>query len=398
MNFISENYRVLREYRNLVELLFAVFVSMVGFGLIAPLLPVYMRSFGATGVQLGIIMALFGATRALVSYPGGRYADKVGRKKLISLGLVIYTVDMFLFGIATNLYQLFLFRAIQGAASGIVWPVATVMAADIVKPKDRGKAMGLFSMMWDLGMIMGPVIGGVLADMFSMSTPFYFTSLLAFASCVLIILRVKETAHRKKDQEIVVKRKELTPYFKTFIGLCFAGFGTSFAMGLVQPVLSVYANEVMGLSKALIGTVFGVMAFFRFVTKPIAGEISDNIGKRIFILMGRTINSVFTFMIIFAKDFLALTFAMALRGVGTGMGMPTANALTTSIAYKENRGKVMGWYSTARNIGLFAGPILGGWAYDNMGKTEPFILCGIIGMITVGVIFFTVFDPKEGLE
>lgn len=398
MNFITENYRVIKEYRNLAELLFAVFVSMIGFGLIAPLLPVYMRSFGATGMQLGVIMALFGLTRAMVSYPGGKFADKVGRKKLVSLGLLIYTVDMFLFGIATNLYQLFLFRAIQGAASGIVWPVATVMAADIVKPKHRGKAMGLFSMMWDLGLVLGPVIGGVLSDMFSMSTPFYFTSILAFSSCILIIFRVRETAHRKESDTAPVHRKKLTPYMKTFIGLCVAGFGTAFAMGFVQPVLSVYSNEILGLSKALIGITFGIMALFRLITKPIAGDLSDRHGKRIFILIGRSINSVFTFTIIYAWSFLSLIPSMILRGVGSGMGMPTANALTTSIAYKENRGKVMGWYSTARNIGLFMGPILGGWAYDNIGKTEPFILCGIVGMITVVVIFFTVFDPKEGLE
>lgn len=296
-------------------------------------------------------------------------------------------MDMFLFGIATNLYQLFLFRAIQGAASGIVWPVATVMAADIVKPKHRGKAMGLFSMMWDLGLVLGPVIGGVLSDMFSMSTPFYFTSILAFSSCILIIFRVRETAHRKESDTAPVHRKKLTPYMKTFIGLCVAGFGTAFAMGFVQPVLSVYSNEILGLSKALIGITFGIMALFRLITKPIAGDLSDRHGKRIFILIGRSINSVFTFTIIYAWSFLSLIPSMILRGIGSGMGMPTANALTTSIAYKENRGKVMGWYSTARNIGLFMGPILGGWAYDNIGKTEPFILCGIVGMITVVVIF-----------
>jgi len=253
-------------------------------------------------------------------------------------------------------------------------------------------------MMWDLGMILGPVIGGVLADTFSMSTPFYFTSLLAFTSCVLIISRVRETAHRKESNTTPVYRKKLTPYIKTFIGLCVAGFGTAFAMGLVQPVLSVYSNEVLGLSKALIGIVFGIMALFRLVTKPIAGDLSDRHGKRIFIILGRSVNSVFTFTIIYAWGFLSLIPSMILRGIGAGMGMPTANALTTSIAYRENRGRVMGWYSTARNIGLVVGPLLGGWAYDNIGKTEPFIFCGIVGLISVVIILFTVFDPKEDLE
>lgn len=130
---------ILTKYRNFLELCFAVLVSMIGFGLILPLLPIYGREMGASGVYLGLLTSLFGITRSITSLPGGVLADRVGRKKLIVGGLVTYTAVMFLFGVSTNLYHLLILRACQGAASGVVWPVAATMVADIVEPKDRGK-------------------------------------------------------------------------------------------------------------------------------------------------------------------------------------------------------------------------------------------------------------------
>lgn len=393
---LSENYRVMKEYKNLAELLFAVFVSMVGFGLVVPLLPLYARNFGASGLELGIITSMFALTRVLTSYAGGHFADKIGRKRVISFGLFVYALNMFLFGVATELWHLYALRAVQGAASGVVWPAATVMAADIVKFEDRGKAMGLFSMMWDLGMAFGPFIGGALSDIISMSFSFYVCSGMAFVSAVLIVLRVKETAtHVTHEKEKQTERKELTPYKKVLVGLCVGGFTTSFALGLTMTVLSVYGNEALGFSEALIGTIFGIRGITRFFVKPLTGELSDIYGKRIFLLIGRTINSLATASIVFARSFVAFLTPVIVAAAGTGMAMPSNNALVTSIAYKETRGKVMGLFSTGRNLGLLVGPLLGGWAYDNISRSTPFLLCGVVGLIGVVVIFFTVYDPEK---
>jgi MFS family permease len=395
MRFISENYRVIKEYKNLAELLFAVFVSMLGFGLIMPLLPLYARDFGASGLELGILTSMFAATRVLTSYAGGHFIDKIGRKKVISFGLFVYAVDMFLFGTATELWHLYALRAVQGAASGVVWPAATVMAADIVRFEDRGKAMGLFSMMWDLGMAFGPFIGGTISSIYSMSLSFYLCSIMAFISGVLIVIRVKETATHVTSSETSVEREKLTPYKRILLGLCVGGFTTSFALGLTMTILSVYGNEMLGLSEALIGIIFGIRGITRFVVKPLVGDLSDIYGKRIFLITGRTISSLATASIIFAKRFLSLLTPVIVAAVGTGMAMPSNNALVTNIAYKETRGKVMGLFSTGRNLGLLVGPLLGGWVYDNISPQTPFVLCGAVGMIGVLILYLLVHDTEE---
>ncbi len=394
MSFISENYRVLKEYRNLVELVFAVFVSMLGFGLIMPLFPLYADQFGATKFELGILTSLFALTRLLTSYPAGHFMDKIGRKRIITFGLFVYAINMFLFGEATQLWHLYALRALQGAASGVVWPTATVMAADIVRFEDRGKAMGIFSMSWDLGMAFGPFIGGIISDLFSMAYSFYVCSIMAFISAVLILIRVKETVPHAKSEEIVVREK-LTPYKTILIGLCIAAFTTAFGMGLTITMLSIYAKEILGLSVAAIGIIFGFRGITRLFIKPITGDLSDKYGKRIFLILGRTLSSLGTMLITLANGFFTLSFSVIFAALGTGMGMPASDALVTSIAYKETRGKVMGIYSTLRNLGLLVGPLVGGWIYENIDAKTPFILCGLVGFVGVIALFFTIHDPEK---
>ncbi|MEA1993598.1 MAG: MFS transporter [Euryarchaeota archaeon] len=320
--------------------------------------------------------------------------DKIGRKKIISFGLFVYAVDMFLFGTATQLWHLYALRAVQGAASGVVWPAATVMAADIVKFEDRGKAMGLFSMMWDLGMAFGPVIGSGIKYFFSMTIGFYVCSVMAFFSTALIILRVKETVHPEKFEEEMSERKELTPHKTILIGLCVGGMTTTFALGMTMSFLPVYGKEILGIGEA-IGIVFGVMGAVRLIIKPISGELSDVHGKRIFLLVGRALSSITTALIVLATGFYTLLVPIIFAALGTGMALPANNAMVTSIAYKETRGKVMGIFATWRSFGLLVGSLICGWVYDHVSPQTPFILCGLVGMIGVVVIFFTVHDVKE---
>ena len=152
----KNDLKLLLQYTQLFPLCFAVFVSMLGFGLVMPLLPIYARSFGATGIQLGFLTASFAITRAITTYPGGWFADKMGRKKPIVMGLLMYSVVMALYGFTEDVNQLIFLRALQGVASGIVWPIISTMVVDIVNPKDRSKALGFYEMMWFLGMIIGP--------------------------------------------------------------------------------------------------------------------------------------------------------------------------------------------------------------------------------------------------
>ena len=394
-NAIGE-FTILFKYKNYLELCFAVLVSMIGFGLIIPLLPIYGREMGASGFFLGLLTSLFAITRAMTSFPGGLLADRMGRKKLIAGGLFVYTVVMFLFGVSSNLYHLLILRACQGAASGIVWPVAATMVADIVEPQDRGKAMGFFTMMWDAGIAIGPILGGVLTVFFSIAVPFFVCSLFALISALLIVWRVEETYSRLEHQK--GSSLSLSVNRSSLIGVSITGFVIAFALGLVHPLISLFGDEVLGLNEAAIGLIFGVMGVTRFIVKAPAGIISDRIGRKIIVLGGLLLNGLFTVAISFSRSLLHMLIYTVARAAGLGMTMPSMNALVTSLTTKENRGKVMGIYSTARNGGLIVGPLLGAMAFDAISKQSPFYICGGVVLLGAFIMMITVKEKPDPLE
>ncbi len=380
-------------YRNFLELCIAVLVSMLGFGLIMPLLPIYGREMGASGIYLGLLTSLFGITRSMISFPAGFLADKLGRKRLIVTGLFIYTVVMFLFGISTHLYQLLILRACQGAASGIVWPVAATMVADIVPPKDRGKAMGVFSMMWDAGIAVGPVLGGLLTAFFSISVPFFVCSSLSFLSALLVLKRVKET-HSE------LKKKSDTHFdFNSFdkfslLGMCITGFTISFALGMIQPILPLFGNEVLNLDEASIGVIFGAIGFTRFLVKPSSGALGDSVGRKKIVAAGLIFDSVSTTAIAFSTNFLTMMAACVAHAAGLGMTMPSMDAMVTSLTTRENRGKVMGIFSASKDMGLVAGPLLGGITFDTISVQAPFFMCGAVAFLGA-LILPMIIEPEK---
>lgn len=391
---ITQDFATLLKYRNFLELCLAVLVSMIGFGLIIPLLPIYAREMGASGIYLGLLTSLFGVTRSITSVPGGILADKLGRKKLIVTGLFVYTVVMFLFGVSTNLYHLLLLRACQGAASGIVWPVAATMVADIVPAKDRGKAMGVFSMMWDAGIAIGPVLGGILSALFTIAVPFFVCSFMALLSALLILNRVTET-HSNAEKPVEKPMDGLSFHRVSLIGICITGFTASFAMGLVHPILPLFGNEVIGLNEAAIGVIFGAMGVTRFLVKPPSGAFADTVGRKKVIIIGLTLNGIFTSVIALSKSFFTILLPAVARAVGLGMTLPSMNALVTSLTTTEKRGKVMGIFSASRNLGLVAGPLLGGVAFDTISTQAPFFICGIVVFLGVGVLAVMVQEPER---
>lgn len=402
----KNDLKLLLRYGQLFPLCFAVFVSMLGFGLVMPLLPIYARSFGATGIQLGLLTASFAVSRALTTYPGGWLADRSGRKKPIITGLLIYSVVMALYGFTEDVNQLIILRALQGVASGIVWPVINTMVVDIVLPEDRSKALGLYEMMWFLGMAVGPGLGGVLAGIFTIAFPFFVCGALAFLSMFLVILTVKETAVvvMEKDNLPISKGassvnsvkglRQFTLFPIVFLGLCIARFTTAFSSSLIQPVLSVYANEVLSIPTTEVGILFTVMGIVTLIATLPMGTVADNVGRKPTFIFGGFLYALSAFLIIFSGSFWPLLGVMMLQGFGRAIINPSLTAMFSDVASVSKRGRAMGIFNAFQNVGLVIGSSVGGFLYEFSSSEMPFIVCFFIGLIGVFVVLFVVSEPK----
>ena len=409
--------KLLTQYSQLLPLCFAVFVSMIGFGLVIPLLPIYARDFGATGTQLGFLTASFAVTRAVVTYPGGWLADKSGRKTPVVMGLLTYSVVMALYGFSQDVNQLILFRALQGVASGIVWPIVSTMVADMTLPADRSKALGLYEMMHYLGLVVGPSLGGTLAGAFTISVPFFVCSLLAFATLVLVVFTVKETSKEAdpptNDQaarqaspgvngsarrnRVVGTFTRLTPYPRVFIGLCIAGFTVSFSNSLIQPVLSVFANEELGIPVIDVGLLFTAMGIVTLLTTLPFGTTADRRGRKSVLALGNFLSAISAVAIPLSGSFWPLLFVMMLRGLGRAASNPSLTAMFAGLVPVADRGKSMGIFNGVRNVALVVGSTAGGFLYEVAASYTPFLLCTLVSLTGAFVVLLVVTEPREGL-
>lgn len=426
---ISRGDRVLRRFKDrtmiifrysqLFPLCFAVFVSMLGFGLVMPLLPIYARDFGATGLQLGFLTASFAVTRLTTTFPGGWLADRVGRKKPTILGLLAYSVVMSLYGYSQDVTQLILLRGLQGMASGLVWPIISTMVVDMVSPDDRGKAMGLYEMMHFLGMVIGPGLGGILAGAFTIAVPFFACGALAFFSALLVAFTVGETFKtgaedrvddgqtesynlnqdlKYSERKIAKAMRELTPYARIFIGLCVARFILAFSNSLMQPVLSVYANEEIGISEAGVGMLFTIQGIVTLIATIPMGAIADEVGRKPMIVFGKIIHASAAILIVFSGSFWPLFLVMSLRGFGRAMSNPSIVAMFSGLIPSSRRGRAMGIFNIFQNIGLVSGATAGGFLYEFSISESPFIACAAVGLIGVVVVLLTVSEPRKSLQ
>ena len=402
---LFEDLKLMLKYRELLVLSFAIFVSMIGFGLIMPFLPKYARDYGATKTQVGFMMGLFAVVRIFFSPLGGWLADKIGRKPLMVLGMFMYTLVMFLFGTADSVAEIFLYRGAQGAASGLVWPIAMTYIGDIVKEDERGKAMGLYSITFASGNAVGPIMGGVIASKFSLSYAFYGTSLLALISGLMIFFGVKESYKgqirkktRKQSALSILKDfnlKKITPHPKTFLGLTVGSFTVFFGLAMFFPMLPLFGNEILGFNDMDIALMFTAMGIIQVLFMFPAGSLADRVGHKKMILTGSLISSVFCGVIAIATGFYSLLFIVILYTMGRSIARPSFPAFVTSLTPTQHRGKGMGIYTFAQNLSWAFGSVASGIIADSMGLRFPFVVALVIGLIGVGILLFTVDDLRS---
>ncbi|MFP3872004.1 MAG: MFS transporter [Candidatus Natronoplasma sp.] len=405
---VISDLKIVLEYKELSILIFAVFVSMIGFGLVMPFLPIYARDFGATKTHIGLMLGLFSVVKIFVAPIGGKFADMYGRKYIMVGGMFVYMIVMFLFGAARTLPELFIYRASQGAASGLVWPIAMTYIGDVVREEDRGKAMGLYSMAFASGNATGPVLGGLIASYYSLSVPFFFTSGLAAVSGVLLLFGVKESYEGTKSKEghsrvkkdpfsfLKFDLSKITPHPKTFLGLTVGSFTVFFGLSMVWSMLSLFGDEVLLLSAFQISLIFTLIGVVQVIVMFPAGSLSDRIGRKKLIVAGALISSIFAGVIGLSTGFLFIMVAVGFYTLGRALARPSFPAFVSSLSPIQHRGKMMGIYNFAQNLAFASGSFLGGVVADVMGLRFPYFIALVVGI--GGVVFISVTVKEPGRD
>ncbi len=184
------------QQKGALPILFVVmFLVMIGFGIIIPVLPFYAEQIGASPTELGWLMAVYSLMQLISAPMWGRISDRIGRKPVLMIGIAGLTLSFFLQALSTKLWMLFAARILGGLLSSANMPTAMAYVADITTEDNRGKGMGVIGAATGLGFVFGPAIGGVFSKI-SLNTPFYLAGGFSFITLILVLLILKEPSHK----------------------------------------------------------------------------------------------------------------------------------------------------------------------------------------------------------
>ncbi|TES93667.1 MAG: MFS transporter [Desulfobacteraceae bacterium] len=369
-------------------LFLAIFFTTLGVGLVVPLLPVYAHELGAGAFQVGLVFAAFSLTRSMFVPYFGKLSDKKGKKPFLTTGLFIFFFLSILYTYSKNIETLILLRLGQGFASAMVLPVAQAYIGIMTPPQKEGRVMGLFSISLYGGLSIGPLLGGVVKDWFSINASFLSMGalcLLGFVLCLLFLPR--EGVLQESNPSGSGKPKSYLAIVKTPAILSLFTFRICFTtcIGIIWTFLPLFANTMLDLSSSAIGFVIMINVFIAGLLQAPMGYIADRFSKKIMVTAGGVLAIISLLCLNYATSFNGLVIANGIFGLAGGISLPAIMALGIIEGRKTKAmGAIMGILTLAHSLGMLVGPLLAGIIIDVCSMETIFITgAAILGAGTI---------------
>jgi DHA1 family tetracycline resistance protein-like MFS transporter len=377
----------------LVSILSIVFIDLIGFGMIVPILPLYAMRFQATEWQIGLLLASYSFMQFLASPVLGWLSDRYGRKPVLLCSLIGSATGYILMAGATSLTLLFLARILAGAAGASVG-TASAYIADITPPENRSKRIGLIGAAFGIGFVLGPAIGGLLSQ-WSVIAPFWFAAVLSISNAVLMWIVLPEPDRRAARQRGPADLKQTFEQAGSWrLGIVTITYFIAIAgFAIVTVIYPQVSHRRFELSQSQISFIF---VMFGLIGAAIQGGGIGRLVKRFgdvnLAIAGFAIMAISMMMMPLAGSvplFLLFTAGLA---VGNSLSQPTVNAIASKGASAALQGRVLGIVQSAGSLGRVFGPVLAGFllAGDHQRRSvqygnTPFLAGGIIMAIAFGL-------------
>ncbi len=366
----------------------SIFSSMLGVGIILPLLPIYAENLGATGIWLGVIFAGFSISRTIVMPVAGWLSDRRGRKLILAIGLFAFALTSLGYIWANDTASLLLVRFLQGIAAGMILPIAQAYIGDIAPEGEEGKWMGYFNATFFTGFGFGPLMGGILTEHLGINAAFYAMGGLNLLAFLGVALFLPEISTRKKATAANSSYKDIAAS-SIMRGLFSFRLGFALARGAFITFLPILAGINLGLSPSLVGILLAVNILGMSLLQIPAGIIADRFSGRALVVLGCAIHLVALALIPAVGNFWQLLVLCVLLGIGGAIAMPAASVLAISQGKRFGMGVTMAAFNVAMSAGLAIGPILAGVIADFLSISSVFYLAAAV--VLVGAVAFSRF-------
>ena len=368
------------------------FATLLGTGIIVPLIPIYATTLGATGLEIGIILAGYSISRAVVLPLIGRLSDQRGRKPFIITGLIIYTVLSLAYIFATSIPQLILVRLLHGIGAGMTTPIARAYVGDLAPKGEESTWMGYFNTSFLAGLGVGPIMGGYLADHFGIEGAFIglgIISFLALFGAIIFLPNIKN--EQSGDRPPPSYRRMLRS--DVFRGLFIFRIVESAGRRGWYSFLPVLAGIHLGLPASQIGWIIAANAITSALLQSFMGRVIDRlkINKHALIIGSSVFQVGYILITPFVGSFWWLLAISAIAGVRVAVTSPAQSALIIGEGRKSGMGSTMALMGMAMSIGMAIGPMLSGWSYDLLDSLiqAPYFVAALV--VLLGTLIFSWF-------
>ena len=393
--------------KNLLILSFTLLVVMLGYGMVMPIMPFYIENFGAGGTELGWLMATYSLMQLIFAPIWGVLSDRYGRKPILSIGVLGYAITLLMFGLAQSFSMLFVARSLSGILSSATMPTAMAYIGDNTPQGEKSKGMGQLGAMVGVGVILGPLLGGMLSTN-SLSLPFFIGSALAFIALLLVIFLLPEskpTSLRTKEGvplnelSATPRRRVLDIYLRIFFSpagvLLLLVFIMSFGMTNFQGMIGLYVVDKFAFNTRQVGSVWMLMGLILILAQGVlVGPLTKKLGDLAIIRVGLLGGTIGFVLVALAVDYTTTLLALGFFILSLALIGPALNSYLSGFA-GENQGTVMGLNSAANSLGRVVGPLWGGYLYD-INIEYPFF-SGAASLL-VGLLVSLVGLRKQAVE
>ncbi len=390
-----------------------VFIDLIGFGMVLPLLPIFAKTFNANGFAIGALMASFSAMQFLFAPLWGRLSDRVGRRPVLLVSTAGATISYAIFALGCSLggpgglLVLFASRIFAGICGANI-TVAQAYIADVTPPEDRSRKMGLIGMAFGLGFIFGPVLSGVGMRLFGITGPGWIAASLCGANFFFALARLPESW--RPTSEHVAQRPRFTQWVHTFrlpkVGLlivvfflatfCFTCFETTLGL-LVSQNFNLKFQNVKGVFKFDEKVVYlyaycGIVG--AIVQGGAIGRAVKKLGEPLLISLSLVLVGLAMAPMPFAKNWVELLFVLAVLAIGSSLTRPPVFGLISILTPAHEQGATIGVAQGAGSLARIIGPMFASTLFDRH-PALPYLVCAVLSLLTAMVAWQFLHKPSQ---
>ncbi len=378
----------------LLFLFVTVFVDMIGYGIVIPLLPFYVQQQASGAVLVGLLGALYAAMQFVGGPFLGGLSDRAGRRPVLLFCLLGTSLAYLLLGMADTLLLLMVAVVLAGGAGGTL-ATAQAYIADSTSPGDRARGLGLIGAAFGLGLIAGPVLGGLLS-LYTLGAPAFAASALALCNVAFGFFILPESLPLMRRTSTPILR--LNPVSQLggvlsmsgiralllavfLLNLSFAGLLTNFPL---------FSNARFGWDATANAFFFAFVGVCAVLTQGVLlGKLQPRFGEKRLLFVGLALMAINLVLMALVPLSPLLYPVVGVLAVGTGLAIPSLTALISHRVSEREQGKVMGGQQAILSLTLILGPVISGLAFDHLGASSPYWIGGLLAALALLVVATT---------